>query len=69
MNKRDLWEKFTRTGKVSDYLKYKSAPYDNLNGYETEVAQELYPDDPGPEEVNYDFDEDGWYGDPRADYR
>lgn len=64
MNKRELWEKFTRTGKVSDYLKYKSAPNDNLGGYDTETAGELYPDELNPEEVNYDFDKDGWYNNP-----
>ncbi len=69
MDKHELWENFMKTGKVSDYLKYRNAKPLDTSGYDAEFADELYVGEPAPEEFNYDFDEDGWYGDTGADDR
>lgn len=69
MDKHELWENFIKTGKVSDYLKYRNANPLERDDYNEEIADELYIGDTNPEDFNYDFDEDGWYGDPRADDR
>ncbi len=64
MNKHELWEKFIKSGKVSDYLKYKNASKhggDDL--YEGEYAEEFYIDDPNMEDFNYD-PQDGRYNNP-----
>lgn len=54
MNKRELWDNFIKSGKVSDYLKYKNASgYDNESTNE-EFAEELFFDDPNLEDFNYD---------------
>ncbi len=54
MNKRELWDNFIKSGKVSDYLKYKNASgYDNESANE-EFAEELFFDDPNLEDFNYD---------------
>ncbi len=63
MNKRDLWETFMKTGKVSDYLRYRNADKFDVDGYDAEIAQEFYMDDPNLEEFNYDS-QDGRYSDP-----
>ena len=60
MNKRELWEIFMKTGKVSDYLKYRNADKYDTDGYDAEIAQEFYMDDPNLEEYNYDS-QDGRY--------
>lgn len=63
MNKHELWENFIKSGKVSDYLKYKNASgYDN-EGLDEEIAEELFFDDPNLEDFNYD-PQDGRYSDP-----
>ncbi len=62
MNKRELWETFMKTGKVSDYLKYRNADKYDVDGYDAEIAQEFYMDDPNLEEFNYDS-QDGRYSD------
>ena len=64
MNKRELWENFIRTGKVSDYLKYKNASaYDSSSSPDEEFADELFADDPNLEDFNYDT-QDGRYNNP-----
>lgn len=64
MNKRELWENFIKTGKVSDYLKYKSASdYADDDTFDTEFADELFIDDPNLEDFNYD-NQDGRYNNP-----
>lgn len=62
MNKRDLWETFMKTGKVSDYLRYKNADKYDPDGYDAEIAEEFYMDDPNLEDFNYDS-QDGRYSD------
>ncbi len=62
MNKKDLWNTFMKTGKVSDYLRYKKAadnPMNTLDSMNAETAEEFYMDEPQAEEFNYD-DFDGW---------
>ena len=55
MNKRQLWENFIKSGKISDYLKYKNASaYEIPDAYDEEVAEELFFDDPNLEDFNYD---------------
>ena len=48
MNKRDLWEAFIKTGRVSDYLKYKRAEerpaFDKSEEMMTEFAEEFIED-------------------------
>ncbi|MBQ4348672.1 MAG: hypothetical protein IKB94_03090 [Clostridia bacterium] len=48
MNKRELWENFMKTGRVSDYLKYKKAQERPSFGFEddnlTEFSEELSED-------------------------
>lgn len=63
MNKRELWENFIKTGKVSDYLKYKSASDYADDTFDTEFADELFIDDPNLEDFNYD-NQDGRYNNP-----
>lgn len=63
MNKKDLWNIFMKTGKVSDYLRYRSAKdisIDDLDSSDTEAAEEFYINNPYAEEPDYD-DFDGWY--------
>lgn len=65
MNKKDLWDKFIRTGKVTDYLDYRKAEK-NQTGYdltEYEIARELHPDFPNGEDYKYD-NQDGRYSNP-----
>ena len=64
MNKHELWENFIRTGKVSDYLKYKNASdYGDDSAFDEEFADELFVDDPNLEDFNYDT-QDGRYNNP-----
>lgn len=63
MTKKELWNIFMKTGKVSDYLKYKNAPserLDDLDNMDMEAAEEFYLNNPHAEEFDYD-DFDGWY--------
>ncbi len=63
MNKQDLWNIFMKTGKVSDYLRYKNAVDkhpDFLDSMDMEAAEEFYLHNPYAEEFDYD-DFDGWY--------
>lgn len=71
MNKKDLWQKFMKTGKVSDYLNYKNANefIDELPVYDEEFAEEFaeeeqddYDDESFGEENDHDY-EDRWIGD------
>lgn len=62
MSKRDLWEVFMKTGKISDYLKYRNADKYDFDGYDAEIAEEFYMDDPNLEDFNYDS-QDGRYCD------
>lgn len=63
MNKRELWEKFMKTGKISDYLKYTNADKYDVDSYDAEIAQEFYMDDPNLEDFNYDV-QNGRYDNP-----
>ncbi len=49
MTKRELWEVFMRTGRVSDYLKYKKAEdrfaVDNSEEIMTEFSREIFPEE------------------------
>lgn len=60
MNKKELWDNFVRTGKVSDYLKYKKANDSREFPEDLEIAQEFFPDE---EELYYD-DNDRWDSTP-----
>ena len=62
MDKKDLWNIFMKTGKVSDYLRYKNAPSErsnNLDSMDVEAAEEFYINNPYAEEFGYD-DFDRW---------
>ena len=62
MNKKELWNIFMKTGKVSDYLRYKNAPSerkDDLDSMDMEAAEEFYINNPYAEEFDYD-DFDRW---------
>lgn len=69
MDKKSLWRKFMKTGKVSDYLNYKNAKsnIDNLPIYDDEFSEEFAEEVFGAEHdfgEGYDHDyEDGWIGD------
>lgn len=65
MDKKALWDKFIRTGKVSDYLRYRRAERidESYAADSEEFADELYPECPNGEECSYD-DEDQWYSNP-----
>ncbi len=57
MNKKDLWNIFMKTGKVSDYLNYKKAKDYPLSGFpelEEETAEEFYLNNPDAMEGFYD---------------
>ncbi|MBQ9913246.1 MAG: hypothetical protein IJO73_03355 [Clostridia bacterium] len=52
-----------KTGKVSDYLRYKNATdrhTEALDSMDMEAAEEFYLNNPHAEEFDYD-DFDGWY--------
>ncbi|MBQ8503803.1 MAG: hypothetical protein IJ491_05955 [Clostridia bacterium] len=51
-----------KTGKISDYLKYRNADKYDFDGYDAEIAEEFYMDDPNLEDFNYDS-QDGRYCD------
>ena len=62
MDKKELWNIFMKTGKVSDYLRYKNAPSErsnNLDSMDVEAAEEFYINNPYAEEFGYD-DFDRW---------
>lgn len=61
MNRQELWENFIRSGKVSDYLKYKNAS--GYDGDSEEFAEEIFADDPNLEDFNNDV-QDGRYSNP-----
>lgn len=64
MDKKALWDKFIRTGKVSDYLHYSKAErfmqIEDLSDYE--IAREIHPDCPNGEDYKYD-NQNGRYSD------
>ena len=63
MNKKDLWNTFMKTGKVSDYLEYKKAREFPLSDYSNEeTAEEFYMNNPHIKEGFYD-DQDRRYSD------
>ena len=63
MNKKDLWNTFMKTGKVSDYLMYKKAREFPLSDYpDEETAEEFYLNNPEAKEGFYDS-QDGRYSD------
>ena len=63
MNKNDLWNTFMKTGKVSDYLRYKKAREYPLSDYhDEETAEEFYVNNPDPKEGFYDS-QNGRYSD------
>ena len=61
MKKRDLWDKFIRTGKIYDSLDYRKA--ENIPDDDTEAADEFFVDCPNGEDYKYD-DQDGRYSNP-----
>ncbi len=72
MNKKDLWRKFMKTGKVADYLNYKNASEytDDLPVYDEEygmeflegIANDIDGQLPFDEEYSDDY-EDRWDSD------
>lgn len=63
MNKKDLWNTFMKTGKVSDYLNYKKAREFPISDYpDEETAEEFYMNNPHAKEGFYD-NQDGRYSD------
>lgn len=69
MGKKELWRKFMRTGKVSDYLNYKNATEfaDDLPVYDDEFTEEFSREfaneidlDFPSSEVHDDDYENGW---------
>ncbi len=60
MTKKELWNKFMQTGKISDYLDYCKAPRFSPDGEDIEFSHELSPE---KEDFNYD-DKDGRYSNP-----
>lgn len=62
MNKKELWQKFMQTGKVTDYLDYKNAKEvreDVFSQYDEETSDEFLAD------LERDFEEyedDNQYG-------
>ena len=61
MNKKDLWDRFIRTGKISDYLEYRRA--ESFPDDDIEAADEFFVDCPNGEDYKYD-NEDGRYSNP-----
>lgn len=60
MNKKALWDKFIRTGKISDYLRYRKAErlaQQDITDDE-EFADELYPDCINGEDYDYDSEDE-----------
>lgn len=55
MNKKELWNTFMKTGKVSDYLNYKKAEDFPLSYPDEETAEEFYMNNPDAEEGFYDI--------------
>ena len=49
MTKKQLWEVFMKTGRVSDYLMYKKAEdrpdFDNSEEIMTELSTEIFPEE------------------------
>lgn len=63
MTKKELWDVFLKTGKVSDYLKYKNAPDRravDLDSMDMEAAEEFYLNNPHAEEF-YNDDFNRWH--------
>ncbi len=61
MNKKDLWDRFIRTGKISDYLNYRKA--ESFPDDDIEASDEFFVDCPNGEDYKYD-NEDGRYSNP-----
>lgn len=64
MNRKDLWDKFIQTGKVSDYLNYKKAQ--SRGGYDfsdSELGEEFFTGGPDREDYKYD-NKDGRHSNP-----
>lgn len=64
MDKKALWDKFIRTGKISDYLRYRKAERndDDYEFADFDVSDEFYLECPNGEDCDYD-DENEWYSD------
>ncbi len=65
MTKRELWNTFMKTGKVSDYLNYKRAIDFSQSDYPDmgeEAAEEFYLNNPDAKEGYYDS-QNGRYSD------
>ncbi len=60
MNKKQLWEAFMSTGKISDYLRYKKAEHNFEDEYDipytddVEFSDEFYVSNKNLEDYNYD---------------
>ena len=61
MNKKELWQKFMKTGKVTDYLDYKNAKEspDIFDEYDAEFSNEISPD---LERRFEEYEDDNQYG-------
>ena len=61
MNKKELWQKFMKTGKVTDYLDYKNAKEspDIFEEYDAEFSNEISPD---LERRFEEYEDDNQYG-------
>lgn len=61
MNKKELWQKFMKTGKVTDYLEYKNAKDapDIFDEYVEEFSEELTAD---PQRKFEEYEDDNQYG-------
>ncbi len=60
MTKKELWNKFMQTGKISDYLNYSRASEFEDEAEDAEFAEEISP---AKEDLSYD-DKDGRYSNP-----
>ena len=64
MNRKELWDKFIQTGKVSDYLNYQRAEKQNADDLsDMEAGEEFFVECPNGEDCIYD-NEDGRYSNP-----
>lgn len=63
MDRNKLWNKFLKSGKVSDYLAYsKAEQHEELDLYSNEFAEEFYFEQLDLERDDY-ADKDDWSGD------
>ena len=64
MNRKELWDKFIKTGKVSDYLNYQRAEKQNADDLsDMEAGEEFFVECPNGEDYKYD-NSNGRYSNP-----